>query len=105
MSLPARFTPLARADLRDALVWIGREQPAAARAFGAALRQAAVRIGAYPGIGALRPGFLSPGQRLLALPPWPYLIVYREGPSRPRILRLLHGARDLPPLLRDAAEP
>lgn len=104
MSLPALLTPTAAADLETAAGWIAEDNPAAARALRMAIHQAAVRIGTFPKLGSLCPGVLRPGQRLLTLPPWPYLVIYREDSSRPRILRILHSVRNLPPLLRDATE-
>jgi plasmid stabilization system protein ParE len=36
---------------------------------------------------------------------FPYLLIYRvRSDGRPRIVRLLHSSRDVPPLLRDAPE-
>lgn len=32
---------------------------------------------------------------------FPYLLFYRPAEPRPRVLRILHGARDLPEVLRD----
>jgi toxin ParE1/3/4 len=69
---PAVFAPAARADLRQAVAWICRDNPAAARA----LRDVALR------------GF-------------PYVMVYAAGTIPPRILRVLHTARDLPAILAE----
>jgi toxin ParE1/3/4 len=105
MTRPARIAAAARRDLRAALAWITRDNPAAALRLREAVIRAADRIGEHPGIGAPRPDMLPPSRRLLALPGWPYVIVTADDIDPPIILRILHGARDLPPLLRDAAEP
>ena len=105
MTRPARIAATAQRDLRTALAWIARDNPDAAFRLREAVVRAAARIGDHPGIGAPRPDMLPPGRRLLALPGWPYVIVYADDIDPPIILRLLHGARDLPPLIRDAPEP
>ena len=97
MSLSAVFVPAAQADLRAAVGWIVSDNPAAARALRIAAERAAKRIGAHPRIGAVRP---SP-HRFLLLRGFPYLVVYTADTDPPRILRVLHTARDLPPLLAD----
>ncbi|MDN3566808.1 type II toxin-antitoxin system RelE/ParE family toxin [Paeniroseomonas aquatica] len=105
MTRPARIAAAARRDLRSALAWITRDNPAAALRLREAVIRAADRIGEHPGIGVPRPDMLPPSRRLLALPGWPYVIVTADDIDPPIILRILHGAHDLPPLLRDAAEP
>jgi toxin ParE1/3/4 len=39
-------------------------------------------------------------QRCLTLTGFPYVIVYNAERTPPRIIRILHGARDLPEILR-----
>jgi plasmid stabilization system protein ParE len=39
--------------------------------------------------------------RFLVLRGFPYIVVYRANAVPPRILRVLHGARDLPEVLQD----
>jgi toxin ParE1/3/4 len=101
MSSPAVFVPMAQADARAAVDWIARDNPATARALRNALEQAAARIGARPGIGAARPHLGSGRHRFLLLRGFPYLLVYTADTNPPRILRVLHTSRDLPPLLAD----
>jgi toxin ParE1/3/4 len=101
MSSSAVFAPTARADVRAAVDWIAKDNPTTARALRNALEQAAARIGARPGIGAARPHLGSGRHRFLLLRGFPYLLVYTADTSPPRILRVLHASRDLPPLLAD----
>ena len=61
---------------------------------------AAVRIGQYPLIGFVRPALAPESVRFLVVTDVPYVIVYRSTVTPPRILRVLHGARDLPDALR-----
>ena len=86
---------------KTAVDWIAQDNPAAARALRTAVEQAATRIGTRPKIGATRPHLGSGRHRFLLLRGFPYLLVYTADTTPPRILRVLHIARDLPPLLAD----
>ncbi len=96
---PAVFAPAARADLRAAVAWIVRDNPAAARALRDAALLAARRIGANPAIGASRPFLGADRFRFFRLRGFSYLVVYAADTDPPRILRVLHTARDLPAIL------
>jgi plasmid stabilization system protein ParE len=61
---------------------------------------AAIRIGQYPLIGFVRPTLAPECFRFFVVTGFPYVIVYRSTATPPRILRVLHGARDLPDALR-----
>ncbi|MFZ4408567.1 MAG: type II toxin-antitoxin system RelE/ParE family toxin [Paracraurococcus sp.] len=92
MSPPAVFAPAAQADLRAAVAWIAQENPASART----LRDiaGAQRIGARPSIGATRPFVGADRFRFLVLRAFSYLMVYSADTDPPRILSVLHTARD-----------
>ena len=74
----------------------------AAQGLRDAIASAAVRIGDHPQLGVLRPDVVKPPYRFLALTGYPYVIVYNADRRPPLILRVLHAARDLPTLLRNA---
>jgi toxin ParE1/3/4 len=95
----AVLTPLARAELRAAARHIAEDNPEAARALVAAIAAAAARIGAHPLIGAERPAYAPAPFRFLVLRSFPYILVYDSAAAPPRVLRVVHGARDLPGLL------
>lgn len=99
MNQPALVTPAARRDLREAVTWIARDNPAAARRLRDALVSAAHRIGANPLVGAPRPRLADPHFRFLILPGFRYVAIYTAARTPPRIVRVLHMARDLPALL------
>lgn len=99
--MPAILTSAARRDLADAIHWIAKDNSAAARALRDAVIVAASRIGEHPGSGAVRPHLAEERIRFLVLRGFPYILVYAADKVPPRILRVLHGARDLPDLLRD----
>jgi toxin ParE1/3/4 len=98
----AVLSPQARRDLLDAVRWIARDNPAAARALRDGVAVAAVRIGGHGRIGALRPELADEPYRFLTLTGFPYVIVYNAERRPPLILRILHGARDLPEVLRES---
>lgn len=95
----AVLAPRARVELRAAARHIAEDSPDAARALVAAVQAAAARIGAHPLIGAERPVYAPTPYRFLALRGFPYLLVHDAAAAPPRILRVVHGARDLPGLL------
>jgi toxin ParE1/3/4 len=100
----AVLSPQARRDLLDATRWIARDNPTAARALRDAVKEAAARIVAHPESGAVRVEFSDPPTRFLVLTGLPYILVYDSEPRPPLILRVLHGARDLPELLKSGSE-
>jgi toxin ParE1/3/4 len=97
----ARLSPRARRDMLEAASWIARDNPAAARALRDAVAEAATRIGDFPLSGHLRPDIAGAPWRFVTLRGFPYVVVYNADRKPPLIVRILHGARDLPELLRD----
>lgn len=96
----ARLSSRARDDLEAATRWIARDNPAAARAFRTAVSRAAVQIAEHPKSGTERPDLAGPPRRFLTLGGFPYVIVYNAATKPPLIIRILHGARDLPTVLK-----
>jgi toxin ParE1/3/4 len=78
-----------------------KDNPAAAHALRRSPERAAITIGEHRHFGSLRPEILSAPHRLLGLTGFPYVIIYNAERTPPRIMRVLHGARDLPEVLRD----
>ena len=97
----AVLSPQARRDVLEAIRWITRDNPLAARALRAAVAQASERIGVHPLIGSVRPELAPARYRFVVLTGFPYVIVYNGERDPPLIVRILHGARDLPEVLRD----
>ncbi|CAA6603834.1 conserved hypothetical protein [Rhodospirillaceae bacterium LM-1] len=95
----ARLSPRARDDLLSAMRWIAKDSPASAMALRDAIAAAARRIATHHDIGVLRSELADGPYRFLALTGFPYLLVYNADRKPPLILRILHGARDLPELL------
>src|SRR3954452_4887312 len=101
MTSAAMLAPQARRDLLAAAGWIAKENPSAAVALRDTVVAAATRIGNHPRIGALRTELAPQSIRFLVVSGFTYVIVYDAGREPPLILRVLHGARELPELLRD----
>jgi toxin ParE1/3/4 len=97
----ARFAPRARRDLLAAARWIAKENPRAAQALRETVAAATDRIGKHPDIGVIRSELVDAPYRFLFLTGFPYVVVYNSTSLPPLILRILHGARDLPELLKD----
>lgn len=97
----AAFTPQAEREGSDAIDWIKKDNPIAARGLRDALISAADRIGAHPLRGVLRPDLAREPYRFLTLTGFPYVVVYNAERRPPLIVRVVHAARDLPEVLRD----
>ncbi|MBI3517130.1 MAG: type II toxin-antitoxin system RelE/ParE family toxin [Proteobacteria bacterium] len=88
-------------DLTNAVRWIARDNPRAARSLRRAVDRAAELIARHPDIGRLSPEVVRVPYRLFPVAGFPYVIVYEGDRRPPGIVRILHGARDLPEVLRD----
>lgn len=100
----ARFLRGALLDLADIRAFIARESRSAAVAEASrrVCAPAATRSAGLPGtLGRARED-LAPGLRSVAY--GNYLILFRYEADRLRIIRILHGPRDLPAVLRDPPE-
>lgn len=96
----AILTPRARRDVTAAVDWIAGDNIVAARALRDAIAEAAGRLGDHPMLGHVRPELVDAPYRFLTVSGFPYIIVYNAQRHPPLIVRVLHGARDFPDLLR-----
>lgn len=96
---PARLAPAAIRDLREATRWIAADNPDAADALVDAVNRAARLLGQHPEMGATRPALAPARFRFLLVRDFPYLMIYEIERETPRVLRVLHTARDLRTLL------
>jgi len=99
----AVLSPRARYDLLEAVRWIAKDNQTAARGLRNAVVKAAQRIAAHPRIAPARLELADESIRFLALTGYPYIVVYDSDRDPPLILRVLHGARDIPTVLRGLA--
>jgi toxin ParE1/3/4 len=95
----ALFAPRAERELRDAVLWIEEDNPAAADALLAAAIAAARRLQARPKLGRVRLELAPARYRFWSVRGLPYLLVYDAEAEPPIILRVVHQSRDLPAIL------
>jgi toxin ParE1/3/4 len=93
------FVPRAQRELREALVWIADDNPAAADALLAAAMAAARRLQARPKLGRVRLELAPERYRFWSLRGFLYLLVYDAAAEPPIILRFVRQSRDLPVVL------
>ncbi len=100
--LPYRIQPLADRDLDDHVQYLREREPAAALRFIDAVFDTFETLSENPEIGAPRP-FDSPALAGLRLWPVPgferWFVFYIPADTTVQIVRVLHGARDLPTIL------
>jgi toxin ParE1/3/4 len=90
-----RVSNAARADLDEIWLYIAQDNEEAADRFIKALIGRFPKLASMPRLGRVREE-LSP--RLRSFPIGRYVIFYRPIENGIEIVRVLHGARDLPPL-------
>jgi toxin ParE1/3/4 len=95
------FNPVAVADLEELTCHIAQDNPVTAEAVRENILDTAERLALHPGLG-IRPRFSAPrfaSIRFFPADQYPtYLLFYRELEDKIEVLRVLHGARNLPPL-------
>lgn len=103
---PARVRPLADTDIDRVLVDVRSQNPEAASRLLAALERAFRDLSEHPGAGSPRYAHVLPaeGLRMWPVTRFPYLIFYFERADHLDVVRVLHGARDIPAMLRDVTQ-
>lgn len=94
---PLEIAPAARADLAGIAGYIAEDNPERAISFIAELEITMARVAERPLSFPSRDD-ISPGLR--SAPHGRYLVLFRDLPARVRIVRVLHGARDLPGVIK-----
>jgi toxin ParE1/3/4 len=89
--------PRAKADIISIAKYIADRNPAASAKWHREILDACAMIGDLPEIGQPRDDVRA---ELRTFPKGNYLIVFEPGGSEARILRVIHGARDWPKLVR-----
>ena len=92
------WSPAARDDLHDIVVFIARDNPHRAMSFGYELISETDRLREFPELGRIVPEYRNDGIREIIVRP--YRIVYRVDQERKlcQIARVWHSARGLPQL-------
>lgn len=91
-----RVSAAAKSDLEEIWLYIGRDNPEIADTFVSSILSRFAKLVAWPQIGRHRKE-LSAGLRSSSI--GRYVVFYRQISDGIEIVRVLHGARDLPPLL------
>lgn len=92
-----RVTPLASSDLGEIEEYISQDNPEAALKLVQEIRSKCEMLGNHPEAGDKR-NRLRPGLR--GFPVHNYIIFYRIIDDQVEVLRILHGARDVPSLFQ-----
>jgi antitoxin ParD1/3/4 len=96
-----RFTPQATRDLLDIWSFIARDSHEAADRVEAAVFRACDLLADSPLAGRMRKDVTALPLRFWVVHPYPnYLIVYDPEKEPLQIIRILHGARNLPSILK-----
>jgi len=92
------WSPAARDDLHDIVVFIARDNPERAMSFGYELISATDQLQIFPDQGRVVPEYRNPNMREIIFRP--YRMVYRVDHERKlcEIARVWHSARGIPVL-------
>ena len=91
-----RFSAAAKSDLKEIAAYISRDNPPAARRLVARLREVCrTTLVMFPQGGTQRDD-LSPGLRCFSVGSY---VIYFRGRNPVEIIRILHGARDVTPVM------
>jgi plasmid stabilization system protein ParE len=98
------LSTLAHEDLFSIFSYISINNPAVARRFTRELRDLCGRLAESPGIGKLRPELDRRDLGIKSFPYGNYLVFYYLAGKELRVLRILHGARNIDDDLLDIVE-
>jgi toxin ParE1/3/4 len=92
-----RLSPEAARDIEDIWEYIARDSVRAARRVRLGLLAACRRLAQHPGLGHRREDLTD--KSVLFWPVYSYFIIYNPATEPLEIVRILHGAQDIPRLL------
>lgn len=96
MKLPVEESEFIPCDFLDAVRYLRRYNPSAAIRFAQAFKSTVNLLSGMPHLGRLRPDIGAPETRSWRVQGFRnYLLFYEVLPDRVRLLRVLHGTRDL----------
>ena len=100
--------PEAETDIERYAHYIAHDNDTAAAAFVTATEKVFRRLAQFPGLGRARkwrdPRLVGLRSRALPRPYSAWLVFYRETPTAVEIIRVLHGAMNLPSRLLEPPE-
>ena len=101
---PVVQSAAAASDIRQAVEYYRNQATTEiAMAFIDAVEQAVERISTWPASGSTRFAEILdlPDLQSVALSRFPYIVFYVDQPDHVDVWRILHGLRDIPPLLHE----
>lgn len=102
MPVSYRLSRRAVEDLRQLLRYIARDSERASLRVENAILETCSGLARNPGIGSKRPQITSLPVRFFPVARFPnYQVIYRPESNPLQIIAILHGRRDLPPLLKE----
>lgn len=96
----AALSPAARREVVDIVRWLAADNPLAAKGFRDALNRLLLTLAEQPLAGVCKTNLAASNIRFFPIRGYPYVVVYTPDEHPPLVLRVLHGARDLPDVLR-----
>ena len=87
--------------MTEILRWIWADSRVGARRLRQAVAALTRHLGDYPMAGTRRLELAPDPDRFTVVRGFPYIVVYDASTRPPSIVRIIHGARDLPEVLRD----
>jgi|CXWL01.1.fsa_nt_gi toxin ParE1/3/4 len=100
---PVRLTPKADSDVDSCFLWIHKDNPSAAIKFIDDVEQTCNALAQMPSIGSRHYADIAlvRGIRMIAVNNFKnYLLFFTEYETHIEVIRLLHGARDIPEILQ-----
>ncbi|MDX1410932.1 MAG: type II toxin-antitoxin system RelE/ParE family toxin [Nitrospirales bacterium] len=98
---PVRLLSLAEKDLEELLTYVAAENATAALTLADQIEKELLSLGAYPWLGKIPNDQSLAGMGYRVLVVENYLIFYKVVGKAVLVYRIIHGARDLPSLLKD----
>ena len=96
----AHYSPTACEDIDGIAAYIATDNPTAARRFLLAVEDTVKHLLVFPGLGALYPHPSHPNLRAKLVNGFKsYIIFYTVSDDGILVVRVLHGARDIPRVL------
>jgi antitoxin ParD1/3/4/toxin ParE1/3/4 len=92
------LTPDAKADIEEIVAFIRRDSRDTSRRVRREIRAELKKLAEQPGMGHRRADANNESLRFWSI--YSYLIIYRENSTPLKILRVIHGARDLGSIVR-----
>ena len=98
----ATYSPLARDDIDGIAAYIATDNPEAARRLVLAVEETVNRLIGFPGLGAVYPHPAHPKLRAKLVNGFRnYIVFYLPNENGIHVVRVLHGARDIPRVLAE----